>query len=264
MEDKEFIIKKLCDLKYKNKKLTLPLGWKKNDEIYYCDFKNISGLFVTGATGTGKSVFIDDLVVSLMYKNTPDEVKFIMLDPKKIELGEYDGIKYLLSGKSHASLKKGYNMLIFLLKILESRINTLNKCGYKKIKEYNDNNKEKWPHIFLIIDEGSTIIKIKDAYKVFSKILDYGLNVGIHLIYATNSYLKDYANSNFIDKFKYRISFDLASIEQEEFVDIKDSSWLKGGEAILKIRNGEKIKIKAPLITDEEINEIVTNNQINE
>ena len=259
--DEEFIIKKLCELKYYNKKLTLPLGWKSNGEVCYRDFKDISGLFITGATGTGKSVFIDDLIVSLMYKNTPDEVKFIMHDPKKIELGEYDGIKYLLGGKSHSSLKKGYDMLIFLLKILESRINTLNKSGYKGIKEYNDNKEEKWPHIFLFIDEGSKIIKIKDAYKVFSKILDYGLDVGIHLIYATNSYLKDYASSKFIDKFKYQISFDLASLEQEEFISIEDSSWLKSGEAILKNRNGEKYLIKAPLITNEEINEVVISNQ---
>ena len=261
-EVKDYIIKKLCELKYKNKKLTLPLGWKENGDPFYRDFKEASGLFIAGATGTGKSILIDDLIVSLMYKNTPDEVKFIMLDPKKIELGEYDGIKYLLSGKSHSNLKNGYNMLIFLLKVLESRINTLNKTNCRKIFDYNKTHDEKWPHIFLFIDEGSKIIKMKDSHVVFSKILEHGPKVGIHLIYATNAYLKDYACSKFIDKFKYTVSFDLASDEQEEFINIPNASILKdSGDAIIKCSNDEKFKFHTPLITDEEIEEVVNNNQ---
>ncbi len=260
-EDNKFIIKKLCELKYNEKKLTLPLGWKENGEPFYRDFKNIAGLFITGSTGTGKSILIDDLIISLMYKNTPEEVKFIMLDPKRIELGEYDGISYLLGGKSASTLKKGYDMLIFLLKVLESRINTINKNNYRGIDEYNKNKTEKWPHIFLFIDEGSRIIKMKDTHSVLNKILLYGLKVGVHLIFATNSYLKDYASSKFIDQFKYRITFDLASIEQEEFLDIDNSSKLKGnGEAIIKGSNGEKVKFQSPLETDEEINDVVSKN----
>ncbi len=258
-------IKELCDLKYKNKGLVLPLGWTMDGNIYYKNFRRISGLFIAGSTGTGKSVFIDDLIVSLMYKNKEDDVKFIMLDPKRMELGEYDGIKYLLSGKSHSNLKKGYDMLIFLLKVLESRINTLNKGNYFSIESYNQENEEKWPHIFLFVDEGSKIIKMKDAYLVFNKILDYGSRIGIHLIYATNAYLKNYSTSGFIDKFKYRMTFDLASIEQAEFMNIEKSSWLKGnGEALIKGRSGDVYKIQAPLVTDEEIQEIVSSNKNSE
>lgn len=261
IEDNSFIIKKLCELKYINKKLTLPLGWKEDGKPFYRDFKSISGLFIAGATGTGKSILIDDLIVSLMYKNTSDEVKFIMLDPKKIELGEYDGIKYLLGGKSQSTLKKGYDMLIFLLKILDSRINTLNKNNYHNIDEYNDNVEEKWPHIFLFIDEGSRIIKMADTYLVLSKLLDHGLNVGIHVVFATNSYLKDYATSRFIEKFKYRITFDLASVEQENYLGIESASFLKGcGEAIIKNSQGEKYRFHAPLVTNEEINDVISKN----
>lgn len=256
------IIKELCDLKYKNKKLTLPLGWKGNGDPFYRNFEKVSGLFIAGATGTGKSVFIDDLIVGLMYKNTPLEVKFIMLDPKRMELGEYDGIRYLLSGKAHSTLKKGYDELIFLLKVLESRFNTLNKGNYFGIDAYNRNNEEKWPHIFLFIDEGSRIIKMKETHTVLSKILDYGSRVGIHLIYATNAYLKDYASSKFIEKFKYRVTFDLASVEQAEYMNIEGASWLnKSGEAIIKCSNGEICKFQAPLVTDEEINEVVARNK---
>ena len=84
------------------------MGWTSDGNIYYKNFKRISGLFIAGATGSGKSVFIDDLIISLMYKNSPSDVKFIMFDPKRGELGEYDGIKFLLGGKSQSKLKKGY------------------------------------------------------------------------------------------------------------------------------------------------------------
>ena len=261
IKNDKHIIKELCDLKYQDKKLVLPLGWTSDGNVYYKNFKRISGLFIAGATGTGKSIFLDDLIVSLMYKNTPDDVKFIMFDPKKTELGEYDGIKYLLGGKSHYNLKKSYDQIIYLLKILESRINTLNKTNQVSIESYNNIAEEKWPHIFIFIDEGSKLIRMIDAYMAFSKILEYGTKVGIHLIYATNSYLIDYASSKFIERFQYRMTFDLASVEQAEYLDIENSSWLKTGEALIKGRSGEIYKIHAPLITDDEINEVVANNQ---
>ena len=255
---KELSIKELCDLQYKDKNLVVPLGYVNKKKFIYLSLENMSGLFIAGATGTGKSIFIDDIIVSLMYKNTPDQIKFVMIDPKKMELGEYNGIGYLIGKKSQSNTKKGYDFLIDLLKLLEYRINELVKTHHRTISGYNRSNKEKWPHIFLVIDEGADIIKMKDSLTVFSKILEFGECIGIHLIYATNSYLKDYKNSKFLDKFKYRMTFDLASLEQAEFIDIEGSSWLKAnGEAILKKPNGKTCKFKTPYITDEEINNIV-------
>ncbi len=257
----DLTIKELCDLRYKDKKLIIPLGWTvKDKKPYYKNFKRISGLFVAGTTGSGKSIFLDDLIVSLMYKNTPQEVKFIMFDPKKIELGEYDGIKYLLNGKNLYNLKKSYDALLFILNVLETRYNTLNKLSLKAISEYNRQTKEPWPHLFIFIDEGTKLIKHKDTHKILSKVLEYGNLVGIHLIYATNSYLEDYVNSKFIDQFKYRITFDLATMEQEKFINIKNSNWLKIGEAIIKGRSGDVYIIQAPLVSDNEIDNVVEDN----
>ena len=122
---KNYTIKELCGLEYKNDKLIVPFGCINNKERVYMNFKKVSGLFVAGTTGSGKSVFLDDIIVSLMYKNTPEDIKFIMLDPKKIELGEYNGINYLLTGKSVSEKTKGYELLTFILKLLEARINLL-------------------------------------------------------------------------------------------------------------------------------------------
>ena len=86
--------------------------------------------------------------------------------------------------------------------------------------------------------------------------------VGIHLIFATNDYLKDYANSKFLEKFNYVMTFDLASVEQADFIGIEDSNWLKiDGNAIIKYPNGKTYKFRVPLIRDEEINEVVLNNK---
>ncbi len=262
MDKKELSIKELCELQYQNKKLIIPFGFANSKKLLFINFEKMSGLFIAGATGTGKSIFIDDLIVGLMYKNKPKDIKFLMLDPKRIELGEYDGLDYLIGKKSESNTTKGYKLLLDILKILEFRVKLLMITNHRTISGYNRVEKDKWPHIFVVVDEGSEIIKMKDAYTVFSKILEFGKCVGVHLIYATNSYLKEYKNSNFLNKFKYRVAFDLASIEQAEFIDIEGSSWLKGeGKAVLKDEKGKITKFKAPYVTDEEINNIVLKNK---
>ena len=259
---KDYSIKELCGIKYQDKKLVVPLGYARGRKLLYINFEKMSGLFIAGATGTGKSVFIDDLIVGLMYKNKPEDIKFLMFDPKKIELGEYDGMKNIIGKKNVSTKRRGYDLLLDILKILEYRINILIKTHHRTISGYNRIEKDKWSHIFLVVDEGCEIIKMPDAFTVFSKILEFGKIIGIHLIYATNSYLENYKNSKFLDKFKYRMTFDLASLEQAELIDIKGASWLKGsGEALLKSPNGKICKFTAPYVTDEEINNIVLNNK---
>ena len=258
----EFTIKELCDMKYQDKNLVIPLGYANKKKLFFIDFSDVSGLFITGTTGTGKSVFIDDLIVGLMHKNNPSQIKFLMLDPKKVELGEYNGINYLLDDKNNPSLKNKNKVLLDILKMLEYRIKNLVLTQHRSINGYNRVEEEKWPHIFIVVDEGSDIIKMKDTYEVFSKVLDFGQYVGVHLLFATNSYLKDYSDSNFIKKFDYRITFDLASLEQEEYIDIDGSSSLKGeGNALIKCSNGKVYKFKSPYVKDEEINEVVKKNR---
>ena len=256
--NREYTIKELCEMEFTEKKLAVPIGYVGKKKLKFIDFKDTSGLFIAGTTGTGKSILIDDIVVALMHKNKPSEVRFIMLDPKKMELVEYNGIKYLI-GKSESKSRKGINYLISLLKLLEARVHTLVKTGHRTISGYNCDEKEKWPHVFVIVDEGCDIIKMQGAIEAFSRILEYGEFVGIHLIYATNAYLK--GHEDFIELFKYRISFDLASVEQAELIDIKDSSWQKGeGNAIVKESNGKTHKIHTPHVSDDEINEVVSKN----
>ena len=253
---KEMIMKK-----YTNRKLVVPVGKDKNNDIYL-NLEKVHGLFIAGATGTGKSVFLDNIIGGLIIKNNPDNLKFVFLDPKKIELGEYNGIPYILekNKESISDSKEGYNALVKILKIIEERIHILLKEDKKDIKEYNTNHKNKWEHLFIIIDESNDILKIKDSKEVMEKILDYGKVVGIHMIIATNGYMKNFYETKFLKHFKYRMSFDLASKEQASYIEIDGADLLKeSGNALVKCPNNTIYNVMTPYISNKDIENIVHN-----
>ena len=252
-------LKKICLEKYANRPLVVPIGYKRGDDVYM-NLETVHGLFIGGTTGSGKSVFLDTLIVTLMLKNKPSDIKFLFLDPKKIELGEYDGIKYITDKKRKNifSSKDGFSSLINILVLIGERINTLKNNGVKNIREYNRLNKEKWPHIFIIIDESCNLMRVDGAEEAISKILDYGKPLGIHVILATNSYLKKFYDTNFIHHFKYRMSFDMASKEQAEYIEIDGADLLKtNGKALIKCPNDEIYKVQSAFISDKEIFRVV-------
>lgn len=249
----------LCEKKYFEKKLAVPMGKINEIEPIYLDFENVSGLFITGATGTGKSVLIDLLICGLMCKNNFTDISFCLIDPKEIELSEYNGSDYVINGKNIYDIVEIVEELKRIDEIIKKRIDLLLENRFKSIVQYNkQNDQNKWNHIFVVIDEGYDIYNKDSCRMILENILNVGKNVGIHLIFATNSYLKQYADDRFIDRFKYRMSFDLASVEQSKFLGIKNSSWLKGtGEALIKGTNGKVYKFQAKNVTDEEIHEVV-------
>ena len=256
--DRFYNLKDICASEYTSKKLAIPIGRTDNKKNVFLDFTNVSGLFLAGATGSGKSLFIDTMIVSLMLKNTPEEIKFLFLEPFSVELGEYNGINYLLNHKkkSLTDAKDIKNNLIIIYNLIKERIDELINSHHQSIITYNKNNEEKWPHLFIIVDEGCNLIKDFDIQELLNKILDYGKPLGIHLVYATNSYLRDYPS--FIAKFKYKMTFDLASNDQSKYIDIKDANWLKGeGEGLIKGKNNTIYKFQAPYISNEEINRVV-------
>ena len=249
-------LRELCEKEYKDKPLVVPLG-EMGDEPVYMDFLKISGIFIAGSTGTGKSVLIDDIIHGLMYKNKPSNVMFSLIDPKKIELNEYDGNEYVIGGISMSSFDEIFNMFDYIKKEINFRINELTANNCKSIENYNKNMNNNLPHIFVIVDEGYDIINIVEIRNILTKILEYGKNIGMHLIYSTNSYLKNLVKDGFISKFKYKMTFDLASMEQEKLIKIKDSNWLSGnGDCKIRLSNST-IHFQALYSKDEEIDEII-------
>lgn len=228
-------IEELLFKEYANKKLIIPIGESSKDGPIYMNLASSHGIFVGGTTDSGKSVFVDTIISLLMIKNTSEEVKFLLLDPKKIELGEYNGLNYVIGKKSVTSKVKCITALEKILKELEKRTNILIESKVKNIDSYNKKNENKFPHIFVIVDEASDLMKNKDIILIFEKILDYGKPVGIHMILSTNMYLKEFYNTKFLKHFKYRISFDMASTEQSKYIEIDGANLLNAfDEAIVK------------------------------
>ncbi len=258
-DDHYYTLKKICLAEYTSdkEKLVLPIGRQENGEYIYMNFEEVSSLFVTGATGTGKSVFLDSLIVSLMLKNSPDEIKLFFFDSKKVELGEYNGINYLYHKKAFSSLKESENALVDILKIMEDRTSILLQKHHKNIVTFNRYNKEKWPHIFIFIDESCDFFKGTEIKKILVQIMDYGKPLGIHLILATSSYLKELSEDGFIDHFKYKMSFDLSSEEQAKYLNIHGSNYLNVGESLIKGTNNQVYQFYTPFVSTEEITRVV-------
>ena len=256
-DNKELLsFKEMVLEEYFDRNLVIPVG-KDEKENVYLNFETVHGLFVSGTTGTGKSVFLDTIILSLILKNSPQEIKFLFLDPKKIELGEYNGLPHILGNKrSISNNKEGFNALIKILKMIEKRIHTLFDNNYSSIEEYNLHHQRKWEHIFIVVDESSDIFKIPETKGVMEKILDYGKVIGFHVIIATNAYLKEFYDTKFLKHFKYQMSFDLASKEQAKYIEIKGADLLKG-QALIKCPNNKKYQVVTPYVSDKEITKVI-------
>ena len=229
------------------------LGTDYEDEIVRLGVNGLSKhTFVTGTTGSGKSVFLDNLIVTLLLKNNPDELRFMFFDPKLVELGEYDGIPHLM-----VSTDKEYDVdkLNFILKLLKDRKKLLNNIS---IIEHNKNSENKLSQIFIIVDESIDIMEYDNINKIINEIIDNGVSLGIHLVIATNSYIQKDFSSKMINKFPYIMSYDLTDKKQATFLNIEGSDLLEEkGSALVRCRNKELVKLQTPYISDKEINRVV-------
>lgn len=247
-----FSLSKMIFKKELSKKLTVPLGIDTTNEKYYIDMESVSALLICGTTGSGKSVFLDNLIVTLLLKNNPDELRFMFFDPKLVELGEYDGIPHLM-----VSTDKEYDVdkLNFILKLLKDRKKLLNNIS---IIEHNKNSENKLSQIFIIVDESIDIMEYDNINKIINEIIDNGVSLGIHLVIATNSYIQKDFSSKMINRFPYIMSYDLTDKKQATFLNIEGSDLLEEkGSALVRCRNNELVKLQTPYISDKEINRVV-------
>lgn len=251
-DDNYFSLSKMIFKKDLSKKLTVPLGIDESNEKYYIDMESVPALLICGTTGSGKSIFLDNLIVTLLLKNNPDELRFMLFDPKLIELGEYDGISHLM-----VDTDKEYDTdkLNFILKLLKDRKRLLNNTS---ILEHNKNNENKLSQIFIIVDESIDVMKYDNINKIINEIIDNGVSLGIHLILATNSYIKNDFSSRMINKFPYIISYDLTDEKQATYLSIEGSDLLEEkGSVLVRCRDNELVRLQTPYISTEEIKRVV-------
>lgn len=251
-DENYFSLSEMIFKKDLSKKLTVPLGVDENKEKYYIDMESVPFLLICGTTGSGKSVFLDNLIVTLLLKNNPDELRFMFFDPKLIELGEYDGIPHLM-----VDTDKEYDTdkLNFILKLIKDRKRMLNNTS---ILEHNKNNEIKLSQIFIIVDESIDVMKYDNINKIINEIIDNGVSLGIHLIIATNSYVKKDFKSKMINKIPYIISYDLTDEKAASYLNIEGSDLLEEkGSVLVRCRNNELVKLQTPYISTDEIKRVV-------
>ncbi len=263
-------------------KLTLGLGKDILGNIMVTKLDVMPHLLIAGATGTGKSVGLNSMIASLLYKATPDEVKFIMIDPKRIELSVYDDIPHLISPVV-TDMKKATNALQWAVKEMERRYEVLAETGTRNIDQYNEfvdqeNKKskqakddggdeqeigylERLPYIVIIVDEFADLMMVasKDVEIALTRIAQMARAAGMHLILATQRPSVNVLTGIIKANFPTRISFQVSSrIDSRTILDSNGSENLLGNGDMLFAPPGTSrlVRIQGTFVSEQEIKNI--------
>ncbi|EKD49118.1 MAG: hypothetical protein ACD_63C00261G0001 [uncultured bacterium] len=191
---------------------TVPIGIDVSGSAWVAPIEKMPHLLVAGATGSGKSVFLNSLIVSLMYQNGPDELKFIMVDPKRVELTAYEGIPHLLVPPITGA-DETINALKWTVREMERRLEFLSRFRARDIASYNASAKDRMPRIIVIIDELADLMTVagKDVETLIIRIAQMARAVGIHLVLATQRPSVDVITGLIKANIPARIAFAVAS-----------------------------------------------------
>lgn len=249
-----------------NKNLTnLVLGIGIDGKPIWKPLETMPHLLIAGATGSGKSIGVNTFIMSLIYQNSPSELKFLMIDPKQVELGMYDGIPYLLAPVETVP-DKALKILKRWVNEMERRYGLLKTARVKKLDEYNAkvSSAEALPRIVVIIDELADLMMNrntkKDTELCITRIAQKARAVGIHLIVATQRPSVDVVTGLIKANIPTRIAFSVVSqIDSRTILDVKGAEELLGKWDLLYMdpSNNVPIRMQGPLITTEEIDEVV-------
>ena len=216
-------------------------------------------LLIAGTTGSGKSVCINTIILSLLYKHTPNKCKFILIDPKMLELSAYEGIPHLLCPVI-TEAKRAASVLGWVVKEMESRYRLMTKVGVKNIDSYNSKHKLSMPYIVVIVDEMSDLMLVagKEIESYIQKLSQMARAAGIHIIMATQRPSVDVITGTIKANFPTRISFQVSSkIDSRTILGEQGAEQLLGKGDMLYMSSANKIiRIHAPFVSEHEIEKI--------
>jgi S-DNA-T family DNA segregation ATPase FtsK/SpoIIIE len=243
----------------KNKsKLTLGLGKDIFGAPVIADLLKMPHLLVAGATGSGKSVSINSMVMSILYKATPTEVKMLMVDPKLLELSAYEEIPHLISPVI-TNPKEAAEALKKMVVEMERRYRVLAEKAARNIENYNTHAKdeEQLPYIVVVIDELADLMftAASDVEDSIARLAQMGRASGIHLILATQRPSVDVITGIIKANFPARISFQVSSkVDSRTILDSHGAEQLLGkGDMLFMLSGARIIRVHGALITEEEI-----------
>jgi S-DNA-T family DNA segregation ATPase FtsK/SpoIIIE len=247
--------------KQRKNNLYIALGKDVAGTAWLYDLTRMPHLLVAGATNSGKSVCLNAIIVSLLYQNNPDDLRFIMVDPKRVELPTYNGIPHLLTPVI-TEVSKTINSLKWCLNEMDRRYDLLNKSGKKNIQAYNLVSKEKLPYIVYIIDELADFMMTagKEMEAAIIRLAQMSRAIGIHLILATQRPSVDVITGLIKANIPTRIAFSVASlVDSKTILDASGAEKLLGqGDMLFSTAELAKPKrIQGAYLSDEEINDVV-------
>ena len=257
-------------------KLTLAMGRDLHGRIRVTDLASMPHLLIAGSTGTGKSVFINSLMMSILYKATPDEVKMVLVDPKRLELNLYEGIPHLIAPVV-TDPKVASNVLRNATREMENRLRLLAQRGVRNIDQYNrtfqkqqslslfenveESEHKPLPYLIIIIDELADLMMVdtNNVEESITRLAQMARAVGIHLILATQRPSVDVITGLIKANFPARISFRVASkVDSRTILDSNGSESLlgKGDMLYLPAGSARLHRIHGPLVTEDEISAV--------
>ncbi len=247
------------NFKKKDIKLPISLGKSISGEPIIGDLTSMPHLLIAGTTGSGKSVCINTIILSLLYRHTPEKCKFILIDPKMLELSTYEGIPHLLCPVI-TEAKKAASVLGWVVKEMESRYRLMTKEGVRNIDSYNTKHKLPMPYIVVVVDEMSDLMLVagKEIENYIQKLSQMARAAGIHIIMATQRPSVDVITGTIKANFPTRISFQVSSkIDSRTILGEQGAEQLLGKGDMLYMSSANRIvRIHAPFVSDNEIEKI--------
>lgn len=257
-------------------KLTLAMGRDLHGRIRVTDLAAMPHLLIAGSTGTGKSVFINSLLVSILYKASPDDVKLVLVDPKRLELSLYENIPHLIAPVV-TDPKIASNVLRNATKEMEKRLKLLAQRGVRNIDQYNrtfqkqqslslfenlqESEHKPLPYLVIVIDELADLMMVdtNNVEESITRLAQMARAVGIHLILATQRPSVDVITGLIKANFPARISFRVASkVDSRTILDSNGSESLlgKGDMLYLPAGSARLHRIHGPLVSEDEITSV--------
>ena len=252
----------LSDENFKNTSLIIPLciGKDISGNIEVIDLSKTPHLLVAGTTGSGKSVFINTLLASILYKFSPNELRLILIDPKMLELSVYNDIAHLLTPVV-TEPKKAILALKWVCKEMERRYSLMNEENTRSLEGYNQKSIEKLPYIIVFIDEMADLMMTagKEVEHYVQRLAQMARACGIHLVMATQRPSVDIITGSIKANFPSRISFQVASKYDSRTVlgEIGAEQLLGNGDMLMSKNGGNIIRYQSAFISDNEVNKLI-------
>ncbi len=259
--DSVFLREIISNEKFFKKEIKLPiaLGKSISGVPIIGDLSIMPHLLIAGTTGSGKSVCINTIIVSLLYKLNPDLCKFILIDPKMLELSAYEGIPHLLCPVI-TDAKKATSALGWVVKEMSSRYKLMSRDGVRNIDGYNSKHKLKMPYIVVVVDEMSDLMLVagKEIENYIQKLSQMARAAGIHIIMGTQRPSVDVITGTIKANFPTRISFQVSSkIDSRTILGEQGAEQLLGKGDMLFMSSANRIaRIHGPFVSEQEIEKI--------